>query len=38
LIFSLLKRLHDYNDYNNNHPHASIGNNTPIEFKMKRSA
>lgn len=25
-------------DYNKNHPHSSLGDCTPIEFKMKRSA
>ncbi|MDK7674195.1 integrase core domain-containing protein [Weeksella virosa] len=25
-------------DYNHNHPHASLGNCSPIEFKLKRSA
>jgi len=42
-IFESLSQLRNQaeqwrEDYNNNHPHASIGNNTPIEFKMKRSA
>ena len=42
-IFESLNQLQDQaeqwrEDYNNNHPHASIGNNTPIEFKMKRTA
>ena len=25
-------------DYNHNHPHGSLGDCSPIEFKLKRSA